>query len=81
MAAENADVATGFETLYDDAVGDVLHGTGSETFEALGTLRRIAQMMVAITPTVMTSGMPVQASSSARLPWMRSPISSAVRRR
>jgi uncharacterized protein (DUF1501 family) len=41
MAAGNADVATGFETLYDDAVGDVLHGTGSETFEALGTLRRI----------------------------------------
>ena len=29
----------GFETLYDGAVGDVLHGTGEETFEAIKMLR------------------------------------------
>ena len=31
----------GFESLYDDAVGDVLNGTGKETFEALRQLRSI----------------------------------------
>jgi uncharacterized protein (DUF1501 family) len=31
----------GFESLYDGAVGDVLHGTGQETFEALKELRAI----------------------------------------
>lgn len=31
----------GFEALYDKAVGDVLHGTGKETFEALKQLRSI----------------------------------------
>ena len=31
----------GFESLYDDAVGDVLNGTGKETFEALKQLRAI----------------------------------------
>ena len=31
----------GFESLYDDAVGDVLNGTGRETFEALKQLRAI----------------------------------------
>ena len=31
----------GFESLYDDAVGDVLNGTGKETFEALRQLRAI----------------------------------------
>ena len=34
-------VAGGFETLYDKAVGDVLHGTGQESFEAIKMLRRI----------------------------------------
>jgi uncharacterized protein (DUF1501 family) len=31
----------GFETLYDDAVGDVLHGTGKESFEAIHMLARL----------------------------------------
>jgi uncharacterized protein (DUF1501 family) len=30
----------GFETLYDGAVGDVLHGTGKESFEAMGLLKK-----------------------------------------
>lgn len=30
-----------FESLYDSAVGDVLHGTGKESFEAIQMLRRI----------------------------------------
>jgi uncharacterized protein (DUF1501 family) len=34
-------VADGFETLYDQAVGDVLHGTGKESFEAIASLKRI----------------------------------------
>lgn len=33
--------ASGFEALYDSAVGDVLHGTGKESFEALKMMRRI----------------------------------------
>jgi uncharacterized protein (DUF1501 family) len=33
--------ASGFETLYDDAVGDVLHGTGTESFAAIRILRRV----------------------------------------
>lgn len=37
----NASAADGFESLYDSAVGDVLHGTGKETFEALKQLRSI----------------------------------------
>jgi len=36
-----APVSAGFETLYDDAVGDVLHGTGQESFEAIKMLRQI----------------------------------------
>jgi uncharacterized protein (DUF1501 family) len=40
-ATRPATVAAGFETLYDDAVGDVLHGTGKESFEAIKTLRQI----------------------------------------
>ncbi|PQV65514.1 putative conserved protein, DUF1501 family [Abditibacterium utsteinense] len=35
---QNADASSGFETLYAGAVGDVLHGTGQETFEALKLL-------------------------------------------
>lgn len=31
----------GFEALYDQAVGDVLHGTGKESFDAMRALRRI----------------------------------------
>jgi uncharacterized protein (DUF1501 family) len=31
----------GFEALYDSAVGDVLHGTGRETFDALKQMRSI----------------------------------------
>ncbi|GAB4451958.1 MAG: DUF1501 domain-containing protein [Armatimonadaceae bacterium] len=34
-------VAEGFETLYDKAVGDVLHGTGKESFEAINMLKRL----------------------------------------
>lgn len=42
MAAQGtATVAGGFETMYDDAVGDVLHGTGKESFEAIGMLRKL----------------------------------------
>ena len=33
-------IASGFETLYDDAVGDVLHGTGKESFEAISLLEK-----------------------------------------
>jgi uncharacterized protein (DUF1501 family) len=40
-ATRPATVAAGFETLYDDAVGDVLHGTGKESFDAIKTLRQI----------------------------------------
>ncbi|MDX1931218.1 MAG: DUF1501 domain-containing protein [Capsulimonadales bacterium] len=40
MPADN-NVASGFETLYDDAVGDVLHGTGKESFEAIHLLKKI----------------------------------------
>ena len=42
VAANNATVSGdrsgGFEALYDGAVGDVLHGTGQETFEAIKIL-------------------------------------------
>jgi uncharacterized protein (DUF1501 family) len=41
MSNDTANVATGFETLYDDAVGDVLHGTGKESFEAIHLLKGI----------------------------------------
>jgi uncharacterized protein (DUF1501 family) len=34
-------ITAGFETLYDKAVGDVLHGTGQETFEALKIVKEI----------------------------------------
>ena len=33
-------IASGFETLYDSAVGDVLHGTGQESFEAISLLKK-----------------------------------------
>ncbi len=33
--------ASGFEAMYEKAVGDVLHGTGKESFAALQVLRRI----------------------------------------
>lgn len=33
--------AGGFEALYDQALGDVLHGPGKESFEAIKMLRRI----------------------------------------
>src|SRR5213076_2675657 len=35
-----AQVASGFEGMYDAAVKDVLHGTGQETFEALQFLKK-----------------------------------------
>lgn len=38
---ENPNAGGGFEALYDGAVGDVLHGTGRETFDALKQLRSI----------------------------------------
>lgn len=37
-----ATVVNGFETLYDSAVGDVLHGTGKESFEAIAALNKLA---------------------------------------
>lgn len=40
MAEKKAN-SNGFESLYDDAVGDVLHGAGDETFDALKQLRSI----------------------------------------
>ncbi len=41
MAVAPSGVAGGFETLYENAVGDVLHGTGKESFEAIAVLNRI----------------------------------------
>lgn len=41
MMGGSRGAADGFESLYDGAVGDVLHGTGQETFEALKQLRSI----------------------------------------
>ena len=38
MATSGGDRSGGFEALYDGAVGDVLHGTGQETFEAIKIL-------------------------------------------
>ncbi len=38
----SADPTGGFESLYSDAVGDVLHGTGQETFGALKLLENLA---------------------------------------
>jgi len=35
-----ARVVDGFETLYESAVGDVLHGTGTESFKAIAQLRK-----------------------------------------
>ncbi len=46
-AAEAAIIASGtsaeggFENIYDKAVGDVLHGSASESFEALGVLKHL----------------------------------------
>ena len=40
MSMPTAGVVDGFETLYDRAVGDVLHGTGKESFEAMGMLKK-----------------------------------------
>jgi uncharacterized protein (DUF1501 family) len=39
-AGSSSSVVDGFETLYDSAVGDVLHGTGKESFEAISLLKR-----------------------------------------
>jgi len=40
-AAGQSGVVDGFESIYDDAVGDVLHGTGKESFEAIAALKQI----------------------------------------
>jgi uncharacterized protein (DUF1501 family) len=40
-AALRPSAEASFETLYDAAVGDVLHGTGKESFEAIQMLRRV----------------------------------------
>jgi uncharacterized protein (DUF1501 family) len=40
MPAAQPSVVDGFETLYDSAVGDVLHGTGKESFEAISLLKK-----------------------------------------
>lgn len=33
--------AADFQTVYDEALGDTLHGTGKDTFEAMKTVRRL----------------------------------------
>ena len=43
----DAGVTQGFETLYDQAVGDVLHGTGRDTFEALKIVESIKKQTYA----------------------------------
>jgi uncharacterized protein (DUF1501 family) len=40
-ASSSSNVVGGFETLYESAVGDVLHGTGKESFEAIAVLNKI----------------------------------------
>jgi uncharacterized protein (DUF1501 family) len=37
---KQASVVDGFETMYDSTVGDVLHGTGKESFEAIAMLKK-----------------------------------------
>ncbi len=39
-SARQTSVVDGFETLYDSAVGDVVHGTGKESFEAIAMLKK-----------------------------------------
>jgi uncharacterized protein (DUF1501 family) len=39
-AASAPNVVDGFETLYDSAVGDVLHGAGKESFDAIAMLKK-----------------------------------------
>ena len=41
LSGGQSGVVDGFESIYDDAVGDVLHGTGKESFEAIAALKRI----------------------------------------
>ncbi|HEY0073283.1 MAG TPA: DUF1501 domain-containing protein, partial [Abditibacteriaceae bacterium] len=41
MNNASSGATAGFETLYDKAVGDVLHGTGRDTFEALKIVESI----------------------------------------
>jgi uncharacterized protein (DUF1501 family) len=41
MSRAASSVVDGFETLYDSAVGDVLHGTGKESFEAIAVLNKL----------------------------------------
>ena len=41
VASGQSGVVDGFESIYDDAVGDVLHGTGKESFEAIAALKKI----------------------------------------
>ena len=40
-AASAGKTSGGFEALYDDAVGDVLHGPGQESFEAIKMLKSV----------------------------------------
>lgn len=37
----SSDVVDGFESIYQSAVGDVLHGTGTESFEAIAALNHL----------------------------------------
>jgi uncharacterized protein (DUF1501 family) len=41
LSGGQSGVVDGFESIYDDAVGDVLHGTGKESFEAIAALKKI----------------------------------------
>ncbi|HLJ54564.1 MAG TPA: DUF1501 domain-containing protein [Chthonomonadaceae bacterium] len=41
QSAGAAAVTGGFESLYENAVGDVLHGTGKESFEAIAVLNKL----------------------------------------
>jgi uncharacterized protein (DUF1501 family) len=52
MGSGKSATGGGFESLYDGAVGDVLHGTGQETFEALKQLRAITSKPYAPTAGV-----------------------------
>ena len=39
-STRQSSVVDGFETIYDSTVGDVLHGTGKESFEAISMLKK-----------------------------------------
>ena len=42
QAAAQSGAVDGFESIYTSAVGDVLHGTGQESFEAIAALKKLS---------------------------------------